>query len=410
MGPRRRAVITGMGAISPLGLTLTQNWDAAVSGDCAIAREIIDASAHGPPPFPILCARVPGNPVAHVEEQLGRRIGESLDPFALYALGAAAEAIAQAKLSGEALRRAATVFGHGMGGIHTLEAGYERFYGQRSTRVHPLTVPRCMVSAPVSAIAMAFGIEGPVFAVSSACSSSGHAIAQGSLLIASGLADVVIVGGSDAIATPACLAAWENLRAVSATACRPFSVGRDGMAVGEGAAALVLESAEHARARGAAVIAVLAGIGMSSDAGHLTQPKREGAIAAMRQACSGADITPSENLLISAHGTGTPLNDANEMSAIAQVFGERTPAHQIIATKGAHGHLMGASTALQTVLGLCALERKRAPPILNFLGPEPECQLNLVTGAAQPISCKTLLVNSFAFGGLNTALVFRLTD
>jgi nodulation protein E len=266
-----------------------------------------------------------------------------------------------------------------------------------------------MVSAPVSAIAKEFGIEGPVFAVSSACSSSGHAIAQAALLIASGLTDVAIVGGSDAIATPACLAAWDNLRAVSATACRPFSVGRDGMAVGEGAAALVLESADHARARGVPIIAELAGIGMSSDAGHLTQPKKEGALVSMRQACAAAGVTHAENLLISAHGTGTPLNDANEMSAIAEVFGERTPTHHVIATKSAHGHLMGASTALQAVLGLCALKHKLAPPILNFLAPEPECQLSLMTGEARPISSKALLVNSFAFGGLNTSLILKMS-
>lgn len=404
---KRRPVVTGMGAISPLGLTLSQSWNAAVGGHCAISRELIDASAYGPSPFHILVARVPGDPLAHLEALRERRIGESLDPFALYALAAATEAISQANLGAEQLKHAAIVLGHGMGGMHTLEAGYERFYGRRTTRVHPLTVPRCMVSAPVSAVAMEFAIEGPVFAVSSACSSSGHAIAQGALLIAAGLAEVAIVGGSDAIATPACLAAWENLRAVSATACRPFSLGRDGTAIGEGAAAIVLESAEHARARGAPIFAELTGIGMSSDAEHLTQPKKGGALESMRQACAAAGILEAENLLISAHGTGTPLNDANEMSAIAELFCERTHTHHVIATKSVHGHLMGASTALQIALGLNALQHRRAPPIANFLAPEPQCRLNLVIGTERAISCESMLVNSFAFGGLNCSLAFR---
>ena len=400
-----KPVVTGLGAISPLGHSVSECWQNAQRGHCAIKQEVIDPGTNGPPPFSILVARVPGNPAKCLEERLLRRVGDSLDPFAVFALAAAAEAIERAALSDLALSQAAVVFGHGMGGMHTLENGFERFYGRRTKHVHPLTVPRCMVSAAVSAITMEFDIRGPAFAVSSACASSGHAIAQGASLIASGLAEVAIVGGSEAIATPACLAAWDNLRAISSTACRPFSANRDGTAIGEGGAALVLESEAHARRRGAKILGIITGIGMSSDAHHITQPNKRGAVTSMRRACEQAGVIDQENLLISAHGTGTPLNDANENDAILEVFGTRTKTHQVIATKSAHGHLIGATTAMQAVLGLCSLEQRLAPPILNFTAADANCTLNLVTGEARNISCEAVLVNSFAFGGLNCSLV-----
>lgn len=177
--------------------------------------------------------------------------------------------------------------------------------------------------------------------------------------------------------------------------------------IGEGAAALILESYEHATARGATIIGELCGVGMSSDAFHWTQPSLEGATSAITQACENAGVLDAEGLLISAHGTGTVLNDKNEAAAIREVFGPRARSHHVVATKSAHGHLIGASTALQIVIGLIALEEKVAPPVLNYLGLNSECDINLVLGEARAISATHLLVNSFAFGGLNTALVFR---
>jgi nodulation protein E len=254
---------------------------------------------------------------------------------------------------------------------------------------------------------MEFGVKGPVFAVSSACASSGHAMAQAAMLIRAGRVEIAIVGGAEAIGSPGCLAAWDALRAMSSTACRPFSKGRDGMAMGEGAACFVLESRAHAAKRGAKIIAELAGVGMSSDAHHWTQPSIEGAVSSMREACAEAGALNEEGLLISTHGTGTPLNDENEAAAIKTLFGARAATHHVVATKSAHGHLIGAATALQAALGLCALRDGEAPPILNYLGPDPTCDLNLVLDRARPIESRTLLVNSFAFGGLNAALMFR---
>ncbi len=408
-GGPRRVVVTGLGAICALGMTAGETWEAAREGRGAIALHPFDPGPNGPEGHPAPAALVEGDVVGAVEAALGRRVGATLDPFTLFALKAAREALDQAGLVGAPAleRRTAVVFGHGFGGVHTLEASYERFFGQKAARMHPLSVPKVMVSAPVSAVAMEFGIKGPVFAVSSACSSSGHAIAQGAAFIASGQADVALVGGSEAIATPGSLRGWEGLQAMTATACRPFSIGRDGMAIGEGGGALVLEALGHAEKRGTAILGELTGVGLSSDAFHWTQPSLEGAVAAMTAACEQGGIVDSPQVLISTHGTGTPLNDANEAAAIHAVFGPRATAHPVIATKSAHGHLIGAATVIQGVIALMALAERRAPPILGWLGPDPDCDLDLVLDEARPIDADALLLNAFAFGGLNTSLVFR---
>jgi nodulation protein E len=403
----KRILVTGIGAVTPLGVTLEQSWRACRAGEGAIRKHTMTPGESGPPPFEANLALVPEDPTPKLEETLARKIGASLDPVALYALAAATEAIAASGLDRAALANAGVVFGHGIGGVHTQEAGYQRFFGKQSARMHPLSVPKIMVSAPASAIAIEYGAHGPTFAVASACASSGHALAQAAMLIQAGLADVVITGGSEAIASPGSIVAWDGLRAMSPTTCRPFSAGRDGMAIGEGAASLVLESAEHATRRGATALAEFAGFGMSSDATHWTQPDLAGAMAAMRSACAQAGVLDTRNLLISTHGTGTPLNDKNEAQAIRELFGDRAHSHPVIATKSSHGHLIGASSAAQAALAICALRDRVAPPVLNYLGPDPDCDVDLVLGQARPISCEAALVNSFAFGGLNASVVFR---
>jgi nodulation protein E len=407
MAEKRRIVVTGMGAVSALGHDCEANWAAARDGLGKIAVQGLEPTKHGPPFTPTALALVEPGVQEKVEKVLGHRVG-ALDPTSIFALSAVYEALEHANLLKHAAleHRTAVVFGHGYIGGQTLETAYERYFGMKS-RVHPLTVPRIMVSAPVSAISMEFGLKGPVFAVSSACSSSGHSIAQASMLIAAGLADVAIAGGSEAMIAPGILWAWQSLQALSDTNLRPFSTGRDGTVMGEGAAALILESYEHATARGATILGELCGTGMSSDAFHWTQPSLEGAKTAISQACEMAGVSNVEGLLISAHGTGTVLNDKNEAAAIREIFGSRAESHHVIATKSAHGHLIGASTALQVVIGLMALDAKLAPPVLNYLGADPDCEINLVLGKARPIESNTLLVNSFAFGGLNTALVFK---
>ncbi|HUO11181.1 MAG TPA: beta-ketoacyl-[acyl-carrier-protein] synthase family protein [Caulobacteraceae bacterium] len=404
-----RLVVTGLGAISALGHTADENYAAAREGRGGIAAQIIDPGQYGPEPWSMPVAYVGDDAVTALEVSLGRRVGASLDLFTVCALKASHEALAQAGLIGERLGpRAAVVMGSGIGGLRTLEKGYERFFGVRSGKIHPLTVPRCMVSAPSSAVAMEFGAEGPVFSTTSACASSGHAVTQGAMMIRAGLADVAVVGGSEAMACPAGIRVWEGLQAMSETSCRPFSTGRDGFVMGEGGAAMVIERESHAAKRGGKPIAYLDGFGQTSDAFHWTQPSLEGVSACMRQAVEPAGLLDDEEVLISAHGTGTPLNDKNEADALYEVFGPRGRTHPVIATKSAHGHLIGGSAALQAVIGLKALQAGFAPPILNYLGRDEEIDLNLVLGEARPITARSMLANAFAFGGLNVSLAFRL--
>ena len=264
-----------------------------------------------------------------------------------------------------------------------------------------------MGSASVSQLSMLFGIKGLAFATSSACASSAHAIGEAMHMIRAGRAQIVVAGGSDASISFGSWLGWKALQAMSPQTCRPFSAGRNGMILGEGAATLVLEDMDHATARGATIYAELAGAGASSDAFHLTQPDGEGAVKAMRQAHADAGVALGTPALISTHGTGTPVNDKMEAEAIGQVYGDALARHRVIATKSAHGHLLGGAGAIEFLVGLQALRAGLAPPVLNYLGPDPECDLPLALGAPQPIAAEVLVSNSFAFGGLNSVLIAR---
>ncbi len=403
-----RIAVTGLGAISALGASLEENWQAAVAGRPGIARTRMGDGEHGPGGLELPMARVADGYQAAVDAALGRPVMAGLDPFARFILAPALEALEQSGLRGHEVltERTAVVFGHGFGGLATLEAGYERYFGMKSPRMHPSTVPRGMMSAGVSAVAMTFEIRGPVFATSSACASSAHAIAQGASMIAMGQVDAALVGGSEAISTAGSVRAWEAIKAMSPTACRPFSADRDGMVLGEGGAVLALEAWDHAKARGATILGELVGWGMSSDAFHITQPSPEGQARAMRQAATQAKALDRDDILVSAHGTGTPLNDAAETQSLVEVFGAQARKLPVTATKSAHGHLIGGSAALQAAIGLRALAEGVAPPIQNFTARDPACDLDLVIGDARKINSRLLLQNAFAFGGLNVALMF----
>jgi nodulation protein E len=404
----RRIVVTGVGAVSALGASAAANWTAVREGRSGIAPHLFDGGKNAPPPVSIPAALCQDGFTAGLEARMGRKISGTVDRFALMALCAAFEALDHAGLIDDAVldERTAIVLGHGQGGQETLEKCYDRFFGLHVQRMHPSTVPKIMVSGAVSAVAMQFGVHGPVFATSSACASSAHAVLQGAGLIHTGLADVAIVGGSEAIATPGCMSGWQAIQALASETCRPFSRDRDGMVMGEGGAVLILEDYDRAQARGAQILGEFLGGGMSSDAFNITQPSLQGTSAAMRQALRASGIPDGEEVLISAHGTGTPLNDKNEAASIHAVFGEAGSRHPVIATKSAHGHLIGGSAALQAVLALYALREKVAPPVLNFNEPDPECGLNLVVDQVRPLKARHALVNAFAFGGLNATLAF----
>jgi nodulation protein E len=394
-----RVVITGMGCVSGLGIGLDAAWASARDGQGAIAR--LER-----PGISGVAAAIADTQILEDRASDWRHLGR-LDPLSLYALTAASEALAAAGLVGHPALHSRTglVIGCGSGGNATIDVAYERLYARNAARVHPQTIPSSMISAPAAHIAMAFGVHGPTFVLASACASSTHAIGEAMHMIRSGRVDVAITGGTEACLTPGSWVAWQSLGAMAPDDCRPFSRERRGMVLGEGAAMLILESETHARARGARIWGEVAGYGASCDAHDITAPDTEGIIAAIRAAHDDARIDPDVPALISSHGTGTLLNDAAEAQALHAVYG-RLERHAVIATKSAHGHMIGATGAMEFILGIMALGEKVAPPVLNYLGPDPDCDLPLIL-APRGIDQQILVSNSFAFGGLNAVLIGR---
>ncbi len=345
---------------------------------------------------------------APLAARFGKRPFAGLDPMTAFAFAATHEALEEAGLADrpELLADAAVLYGSGAGGVTTLEEGYLRLLHKGAGNVHPTTVPRQMLSGPASHISMSWGVRGPVFALASACSSSAHALGEAMHRIRSGRSQIVIAGGAEACITYGSWRGWQALRAMAPDTCRPFSQGRLGMVLGEGAATLVLESEESAAARGARVYGELLGEGATSDAHHITAPSGEGAVRALRLAHADAGTPLDAPVLYSAHGTGTVLNDRTEAAALREVYGEALARDVVIATKSAHGHLIGAGGALELLIGLEALRAGVAPPVLNGLGSDPECDVP-VAWAPTPLATDLLVSASFAFGGLNSVLLAR---
>ena len=403
MAPRRVAV-TGLGAISALAHDVSAFWNALCAGRAGIGRiEAVDVSGLR---FQNGAEVRDHDPAQHFEPaQL-----DLLDRFAQFALIAARQAVRDAGIvfTPELRQRTAIVTGSSVGGQSTQDAQFFEVYRHNSPRVHPLTIPRIMPNASASHISMEFGISGPAYTISTACASSNHAIGEAFRMVRSGAAEVAITGGSETPFSFGFLKAWEAMRVVAPDTCRPFSRDRRGLILGEGAATLVLEPLERAQARGAHVYAEIAGFGMSSDAGHITTPSIEGPARAMEAALRDAGIKPEEVGYINAHGTGTPNNDATETRAIRQVFGANADKLAVSSTKSMHGHALGAAGALEAVATVLALHHCVLPPTANFTTPDPECDLDVVPNRARRADMEYALSNSFAFGGLNAVLAFRL--
>lgn len=329
-----------------------------------------------------------------------------LDVFAQYALVAAREAV---RNSGAAFEPSGTavVTGTGGGGQPSTDEGYVDLYRKNSPRVNPFTIPRIMANSAASHISMEFGITGPVFTVSTACSSSNHAIGQAFQMVRHGVCDAAITGGSEAVFTYGFLKSWEAMRVVAPDTCRPFSRDRQGLVLGDGGAMLVLENYDAAVARGAHIHAEIVGFGMSSDAHHITQPLAAGAALAMSQCLQDAGLPPAAIGYINAHGTGTAANDATETAAIRSVFGAHADKLCVSSTKSMHGHALGAAGALEAAATVLALEHARIPPTANYREPDPACDLDVVPNEARALEAEFAMSNSFAFGGLNAVLVFR---
>ena len=399
----RRVAITGLGAICALGRTTAEVAESLRQGRSGIAPiESTDASQlrfrNG--------AEVRG--YSH-QPYFEDRQADFIDRFAQFAVIAAREAVtcAGVEWTPELRETAAIITGSCVGGQSTEDVGFHDVYKMGLNRVHPLTIPKTMANAGASHISMEFGITGPSYTISTACSSAGHAIGQAFWMVRNGMTDLALAGGSEAPFSFGILKAWEAMRVVSPETCRPFSKDRRGMILGEGAAMLVLEPLDAALARGAKVHAELVGFGMSADACHITQPSADGAAKAMRAALRDAGLAPEAIGYVNAHGTGTLANDATETAALHAVFGAHAGKLAISSTKSMHGHALGAAAALECVATVFALRDGVLPPTANYNVPDPECDLDVIPNQARQAQVEWAISNSFAFGGLNAVLALR---
>lgn len=399
----RRVVVTGLGVISALGGDRASFWSALSHGRSGIRpMQLVDRTQlrfqNG--------AEVPDyNPAAYFDV----KDLSLLDRFAQFGVIAAREAIKDSglELTTQLRERTAIVTGSCVGGQTTEDEGFVGLYRNNSNRVNPFTIPRTMGNAAASRISLEFGIVGPTYTVSTACSSSNHAIGQAFWMLRNGLVEAAVTGGSEAIFSLGFLKAWEAMRVVSPDTCRPFSKDRRGLILGEGGAMLVLETLDSARARGAKIYAEIAGFGMSSDAHHITQPSPEGAARAMRWALNDGKIQPEQVGYINAHGTATQANDTTETAAIRTVFGNHANRLAVSSTKSMHGHALGAAGAIEAVATVLTLHCGTLPPTVNYTTPDPTCDLDVIPNEPRKADVDAALSNSFAFGGLNAVVAFR---
>jgi nodulation protein E len=402
----RRVAITGLGVICALGRNTSEFWDALCAGRSGIGPiRSADCSAlrfkNG--------AEIPD--YSH-KPYFDDKRADFIDRFAQFAVIAAREAVADAGIAWtpNLRERTAIITGSCVGGQSTEDIGFHDVYRQGLNRVHPLTIPKTMANAGASHISMEFGITGPSFTISTACSSAGHAIGQAYWMVRSGAAEMALTGGSEAPFSFGILKAWEAMRVVSPDTCRPFSRDRHGMVLGEGSGMMVLEPLEAAQARGARVYAEVVGFGMSADAAHITQPSVDGAARAMCAALRDAGAEHEEIGYINAHGTATQANDPTEIAAVRAVFGGHAEKLAISSSKSMHGHALGAAAALEAAATILALRNGVLPPTANYNEPDPECDLDVIPNVARAREVTAALSNSFAFGGLNAVLVFRRSD
>ncbi|MBR9841901.1 MAG: beta-ketoacyl-[acyl-carrier-protein] synthase family protein [Rhodobacteraceae bacterium] len=399
----KRVVITGAGTINALGHNVPDTLDAMKEGRCGIGQlEMRDVDR--------LSIKIGGQVRGFESEGLFNRQQIALyDRFTQFALVAAREAIGQAGLSfsGDLAARCGVVMGTSGGGMQTLDENYRSVYEDGKNRVHPFVVPKLMNNAAASHISMEFNLKGPSFTVATACASSNHAMAQAFQLVRCGAAPVMVTGGSESMLCFGGIKAWEGLRVMSKDACRPFSANRNGMVQGEGAGIFVFEDYDHARARGADILAEVVGFAMSSDASDIVMPSKQGAARAIAGALADGGINPDEVGYINAHGTGTAANDKTECAAVADVFGRHADELMISSTKSMHGHLIGGTGAVELLACIMALRDGVVAPTIGYQEPDPECALDVVPNEAREAKVDVALSNAFAFGGLNAVIALR---
>jgi nodulation protein E len=396
----RRVVVTGCGCVSALGVGVAPFWQAISAGRSGFRAIVPEFADDGVERVVASAASFRGE--AHFSEGELRLLDRNVQ----MALVACREAVAAAGIDFTEGRggNAAAIIGSGIGGMSTMEENYHRLYALKKERFHPFTIPRLINNAAASHAAIAFGITGPVMSISTACASSNHAIGEAFMMIRGGRVDAALAGGAEACLTWGCLKAWESLRVVSRDVPRPFSARRSGMVLGEGAGIVVLEERDRALARGAEILAEIVGYGASADARDMVQPTEDFAVVAMTDALEDAALGPSDIDYVNAHGSGTEVNDAMETRAVKRVFGAHAATMPISSTKSMHGHGLGASGGLELIATIQAMRTGIIPPTANYLGPDPDCDLDYVPNDARRHTVRAALSNSFAFGGLNAVL------
>ncbi|MDO6725328.1 beta-ketoacyl-[acyl-carrier-protein] synthase family protein [Cognatishimia sp. 1_MG-2023] len=399
----KRVVITGAGTINALGHNVQDTWDAMKEGRSGIGPlEFRDVER--------LSIRIGGQVHGFETEGLFNRQQMALyDRFTQFALQAARQAVAQSGLefSGELAAKSGVILGTSGGGMQTLDENYRTVYEDGKNRVHPFVVPKLMNNAAASHVSMEFNLKGPSFTVATACASSNHAMSQAFQMVRSGMAPVMVSGGSESMLCFGGVKAWEGLRVMSKDGCRPFSANRNGMVQGEGAGVFVFEEYEHAKARGAEILAEVAGFAMSSDASDIVMPSKQGAARAIKGALTDGQINPEDVGYINAHGTGTAANDKTECAAVADVFGIHADRLMISSTKSMHGHLIGGTGAVELLACIMALREGVIAPTINYEEPDPECALDVVPNEAREAKVDVVLSNAFAFGGLNAVIALK---
>jgi nodulation protein E len=399
---RKRIVVTGIGGLCSLGVSAPEIWASMRAGRSGIG-EITTAPLHE------LKVRI-GAEIKEVPAgALDRKRTVTMDRFSLLAALAAGEAIQNAQLDvAEADgSRIGAVVGTGIYGAGTAEVNYRAVLLEGKSRAEIFTVPKIMPGAPAGQVSMVYGLRGPVFGVTSACASSNHAFASAMDQLRLGRADVMLAGGADAPLVYGVLKGWEALRALARETCRPFSADRDGLVIGEGAGMAVLETYDHAIARGAPILAELSGAGMSGDATDIVAPTVEGPVAAMRACLADAGLAPEEIDYVNAHGTGTKANDQIETAAIRRVFGSHADRLSVSSTKSMHAHCMGASGALEMIACVMAIQDGVVPPTANFRERDADCDLDVTPNVAKVRPVRAAISNGFAFGGTNAVVAFK---
>ena len=399
----KRVVITGAGTINALGHNVPQTLEAMREGRCGIGSlDFRDVDR--------LAIKIGGQVRDFkADSEFNRQQMSLYDRFTQFTLLAAKEAIGQSGLTftGDLAATSGVVLGTAGGGVSTWDDNYRAVYEEGKNRVHPFVVPKLMNNAAASHVSMEFNLKGPSFTVSTACASSNHAMAQAFAMVRSGMSTAMITGGSESMLCFGGVKAWEGLRVMSKDACRPFSANRNGMVQGEGAAIFVFEEYEHARARGADIMAEVSGFAMTSDAADIVMPSKHGAGRAIAGALKDARINPEEVGYINAHGTGTAANDKTECAAVADVFGRYADDLMISSTKSMHGHLIGGTGAVELLAVIMALRDGVIAPTIGYEEPDPECALDVVPNTAREVQVDVALSNAFAFGGLNAVMALR---